>query len=281
VNREYLRCVPLSINSKHVPIDACFRLFSASLRPDLDKIIFLDCDLVVQKSLHTLWNLDINNHSMAVEIDPGVISLSDEWSKKITTLLGENYKYRNTGVAVFNLKKWRNDNSEQKFFDVMDRHKDIIVFPDQDSLNILFKDSVLDLPLGWNAMPLLNRKIQDDAFINPSIIHWAGPNKPWNNPDISYAEVFWYYAKMTPFYEILIQRLIRNHAYDISNQLSQYINVYSSSIKYKLIFKYYLNLVLSKLPICSLQDKYIENCREIANQRKHRIAILRKYNYES
>lgn len=48
---------------------ACYlRLLSPSLLPNLNKVLYLDCDLVVNGSLKELWNLDISNYSMAAFI---------------------------------------------------------------------------------------------------------------------------------------------------------------------------------------------------------------------
>ena len=49
-----------------------------------------------------------------------------------------------------------------------------------------------------------------EAVKEPKIIHFCGYPKPWNIPESDMAEYFWKYAKETPFYEIIIDRLIKN-----------------------------------------------------------------------
>ena len=41
----------------------------------------------------------------------------------------------------------------------------------------------------------------------PRIIHYAGFIKPWNDASCDLADIYWSYARQTPFYEILIQQL--------------------------------------------------------------------------
>ena len=40
-------------------------------------------------------------------------------------------------------------------------------------------------------------KAQED----PSILHYAGNEKPWKFPNMQYAEIFWSYFRNTPYYE--------------------------------------------------------------------------------
>ena len=55
-----------------------------------------------------------------------------------------------------------------------------------------------------------NRYILDayeKARKNPYIIHYAGWKKPWDVPEVEYAEEFWNEAKKTPYYELLLYRM--------------------------------------------------------------------------
>jgi lipopolysaccharide biosynthesis glycosyltransferase len=44
---------------------------------------------------------------------------------------------------------------------------------------------------------------------DPYIIHYAGGIKPWKEPFSELADVWWKYARRTPFYEMLIADLCR------------------------------------------------------------------------
>ena len=85
------------------------RLLLSSMLPNLDKVIYLDCDLVVCKDLKSLWETDVND--MAVAMAP------DLWYQDKGTLsrLGiDNGKYLNAGVIVMNLDYWRENDIRNK-----------------------------------------------------------------------------------------------------------------------------------------------------------------------
>ena len=64
----------------------------------------------------------------------------------------------------------------------------------------------------------------------PSIIHYAGPQKPWFFPEMDFGDEFWRYAKKTPWYEIMLYRMINN-----SSQIL-YQKEHPKEAKYKKIF---------------------------------------------
>ena len=53
------------------------------------------------------------------------------------------------------------------------------------------------------------------AHAAPKIIHYAGPDKPWQQPDSDYAEEFWHYARQSDYYEELMQRLAWQSAREV------------------------------------------------------------------
>lgn len=53
-----------------------------------------------------------------------------------------------------------------------------------------------------------------EAKKNPYIIHYAGFCKPWDEPTEEFGEVFWDYARRTPYYETLLYRMSKHIADD-------------------------------------------------------------------
>ena len=202
VNTSRLKNVPNS-SQAHIAFETNYRLLISSLKPEMEKCIFLDADLIVEKSLKELWNIDISDCYMAATRDQA--PMLRKWSDKFD--LPENYDYCNTGVMLINLKKWREDNIEEKLFKNLAKYADSLSYPDQDILNITLAAKVKYLDNFWNAMPVqdyINEQQKLEAFGAPAIIHWAGPEKPWLKPNADYADRFWYFARMTPFYEEMI-----------------------------------------------------------------------------
>lgn len=85
-----------------------------------------------------------------------------------------------------------------------------------------FKDDIKYLDMSWNyefehanirkqylieRLPLNIMTEYLNAKANPKIIHFAGDRKPWRYPDEEYAEIWWEYARKTPFYEEILKRM--------------------------------------------------------------------------
>ena len=52
---------------EHTYLDygAYIRLFLGECLKDIDKVLYLDCDVIVNDSLKELWNIDISNYALA------------------------------------------------------------------------------------------------------------------------------------------------------------------------------------------------------------------------
>ena len=212
----------------HITNETNYRFIISSLKPELDKCLFLDADLIVDKDITELYNINIDDFYMGAVADQFPLT-ENSWAKHLD--LEENYRYVNTGVILVNLKKWREENIEDKLFENVIKYSNLLQFPDQDTLNITLQDKVKNISHIYNAMPVQNYLVEQEkkeAFDNPVIIHWAGFMKPWVYSDANYSEYFWKYARMSPFYEDIIYKNILNEN-DI-NILQNEIN--SIKIKY-------------------------------------------------
>lgn len=88
------------------------RLVIDKLLPiEVEKVLYLDSDVIVRRDLSDLWNLDIKDNVLAMSIEPTV---DKERKSKIGL---ENYPYYNAGVMLMDLKKWRDTKACQRIFD--------------------------------------------------------------------------------------------------------------------------------------------------------------------
>lgn len=152
--------------------------------PDLinvDKLLYLDSDVVVNSSLKELWNTDIeDNYIAAVEDANG-----KKYAKRYGLKSGS--KFFNTGMMLLNCKKWREDNIPSRAVKISMEHTGTSFGYDQTVLNQLFDEKVKYLDLKWNLQycPLNVWATYDDraeykrAIENPFIIHYVGDYKPW------------------------------------------------------------------------------------------------------
>lgn len=113
------------------------RLFvSSDLPKDLERVIYLDCDIIVKQSIHELWNLDLHGKTIG--------ALMDAFSKYYRANIGleENDIMFNSGVMLINLDKWRKDRVEDRLLEYIRRKNGWIQQGDQGALNVvLSKDT--------------------------------------------------------------------------------------------------------------------------------------------
>ena len=172
----------------HLSLAAYLRLFMSTLIPEnIDKILYLDCDLIVTSSIKDLWETDINNVSVAA------VEESPPYDIDAPTALGYpvEYSYFNSGVMLVNLKAWREKNLLECCKKFIADNYDIIKLHDQDVLNALLYKERKFLSIKWNVMdfflftkPLIQTRRMNDlhtAIENPGIIHFTGKRKPWSH----------------------------------------------------------------------------------------------------
>lgn len=187
----------------HLSLAACYRYLVSELCPDVDKAIYLDCDLVVLGDLAELFREDLSGlYAAAVE---------DCVRQRHVRSLGLS-KYFNSGVLLLNLEKIRSDNLVPEFFRISTELSGKSKYLDQDVLNLAFKEKVLWLHPKWNAISPIFRKIPRgagplepliDACNTPSVVHFTGPDKPWRIPRSiaahPWSPAYFHYLKQTPF----------------------------------------------------------------------------------
>ena len=198
--------------SGHVSKAAYFRLALADIMPDdIEKVIYLDVDLLVYDDIKNLWQNDIKKYALAAVPDFGIMASNRLCRQKKEVIgLPKGKAYFNSGVLLINLKKWRQENYTKRILEIINENQ----FPhhDQDALNKLFMNNWLTLDLRWNIIPpvynlfpkvLFNkffRKQALEAKRNPAIIHYAGRYKPWEfTYHQGFNDMYYKYFKKTAF----------------------------------------------------------------------------------
>lgn len=164
-----------------------YRLLAAELLPDsVDKIIYLDADIIVTRSIREMWEIDIKKYALGV--------VQDIWApnQQVYDRLGlENDKnYFNSGSMLLNLKYWREHDLSIKYMTYIKDNFEKLWFNDQDTLNGVLFDQKLMLPVTYNFQVLFLKKSLFDemadeqkkdilATTNPLIMHYSASTKPW------------------------------------------------------------------------------------------------------
>lgn len=170
------------------------RLFVGSiLQDEIDKIIYLDCDIMVNDDLMPMWksNMEDNWVGGCQDCISGL-----KWAANLKT----DDVYINAGVLCMNLKKMRDDNVENKCIKYIKARNGKIFFNDQTVINDLMHKKIKIFPAkynvitpilinGYKAMRLKNDYTNyyseeeiNDAIRHPILLHFVGGNyvgRPW------------------------------------------------------------------------------------------------------
>lgn len=152
-------------------IGAMFRCSLPELLPDLNRIIYLDADLFVNRDIKELWDVDVREYYLAGVADEGV---AVHYHPRILNKYPEIKKesYFNLGVLYMNLKKLREFGNLKKLvvdFLIENPEADLL---DQDALNVLFHNKVLYLDGNWNQFVYLHRKDNVEK-LDKAVFHCA------------------------------------------------------------------------------------------------------------
>jgi lipopolysaccharide biosynthesis glycosyltransferase len=191
---------------------AYYRLFIPELLPlNLERAIYLDCDLVVKGDLEQLWQSDFQ--------DNYVLAVQDLWgpyvSSPITGLpyqelgISADSKYFNSGLLVINLQKWRADGMTTQAIDYLKQYFKYVRAQDQGVLNAVLANRWGQLDPRWNLTPAIidlfsswqdspfSQKIYNQLVNEPYIMHFATDRKPWNSRHTPFKDAFFDYVDMT------------------------------------------------------------------------------------
>lgn len=187
------------------PKEIYYRIFAARYLPDnIDRILYLDPDIIVNGSITQLYNLPLENYYFAAASHIGTLL------QKVNELrldMEPDAPYINSGVMLMNLKRLREEQRYEDVFEFIETHKNLLLLPDQDILSSLYGTKILTLdPFRYNMTERLFRQhapFEKDLTLtwvraNSVIIHYCGRNKPWKNN---------YHGQLNVFYDEALSRL--------------------------------------------------------------------------
>lgn len=175
--------------TSHISPATYYRLFLTSILPaDVRKVIYLDCDLIVNGDISAFWNTDISDVSLGC--------VEDMWSQMpgnyVRLQYDRKYSYFNAGVLLINLERLRANGFELRAKTYLKEHVGELEFYDQDLLNALLHDDRRFVALRWNVQDGFLRRRRtgrmsaegvaalEHELRTPVIIHYTGSKKPWH-----------------------------------------------------------------------------------------------------
>lgn len=206
LSEEMFQDAPIS---DRYPKEMYYRLFAAQYLPqELDRILYLDPDLVVINSLRSLYEIDFGDNLFAAASH--IESRTFKNFNRRRLHLSEQARYINSGVMMMNLSLLRTQQDPQQIYQFIEEHKNTLLLPDQDVVNALYADRTIFLDpliynLGEKYLRLKNLHLPKEEKLgidwvrqHTAIIHYYGRNKPWKEG---------YHGKLDVFYDFFIREL--------------------------------------------------------------------------
>lgn len=211
---EFKKLIPFEFNTSGYNPITLSRLFLCSYLPsDLERILYLDCDIIVNGSIKELETISFDGNLAAA-----VPELNMPVDKKALIGIQKEETYYNAGVLLVNLSLWHSLNVESLFIDYYRSMNGQLLYNDQDIINHCCKGRILTLSHTYNLSTNLFyfpryfvKKLQPaydtssaanySAILSaPAIIHYMGDERPWIAGNHNkYRKEYEYYLKRSPW----------------------------------------------------------------------------------
>ncbi len=171
----------LPLGNRHFSIEMYYRLLAQFLLPEeLDRVLWLDADIVVTKDLAPFYHQSFDGKLLCACQD------KSDGNAELTTIkeklgLPPEHPYFNSGVLLLNLAALRHETTQAQIAQAAKTLSDRLTYPDQDILNTLYQGRVKYLPWQiYNYQVLYERELDREVAENVAIYHYVGETKPWD-----------------------------------------------------------------------------------------------------
>ena len=208
-----------AINGSHIPITSYYRIELPSLLSKIDRVIYTDVEVLSFGDLTEMYNLELKNDIYLRGALGGIEFIDD------LKILGINStKFFNSEIILMNLKSMRMNGIENKTKNFINSHN---LDNYQTAMNALCYNNWEILPLKYAVFSfneyedlvkfyrnqdkrlMYNETELKQGFYEPTLLHYIGSIKPWNKSYYSQnktkGDYWWYYAKLSGFYDEILQ----------------------------------------------------------------------------
>ncbi|GEC33567.1 hypothetical protein N181_25235 [Sinorhizobium fredii USDA 205] len=196
--------------SEGISIATYYRLLMHKLLPaDARKVLYLDSDLIIRKSIDELFSVPFDGALFAGVED----TISRTYNAKFG--LAESAKHVNAGVLLVNVDLMRAIGFSELVERYLESNRYRLVLGDQQILTELFFGSIKYVPVKWNVHGsmfktdwvekvagvenYMNQGEATAAISDPAIIHYTLKRKPWMSLEHARAEEWFVYLALTPY----------------------------------------------------------------------------------
>lgn len=214
--------MPPEIRAIPIPVRPSVSMWLRTIAPDVieggdERILYLDCDTVVDRRLDAIAGLDMGGCVLAA-VEDFAKQKHAGWNERLGLPL--DTPYFNSGVLVFDHARWRDEGWSKRVIDIARAIPEKLVRVDQDALNIAAAQGGgwCRLDPSYNAHASSARTKRGgvpEVFEGAHVIHYVGRRKP-TDADCTHAakDVFLRYRKMTPFGELPLRGVVERELHN-------------------------------------------------------------------
>jgi lipopolysaccharide biosynthesis glycosyltransferase len=148
-----------------------------------DKLLYIDSDISVHAPVDAIFRLDTGEAPLAAAPAGRLFfnAATREKSQAHFKALGMTAPYRffNSGVLLIDVKKWNRENLDERALAFIRRDPELCFLLDEHALNAILDGRFAPLSPIWNTRMFTWRSPLVRAMLDPVLIHYDGPNKPW------------------------------------------------------------------------------------------------------
>ena len=167
----------LRTTDRFPPIVYTRLLLDKFLPVEIERIIYLDCDVMVCQPIELLYDTDMGEKPIAAAFDPFHLAITkgrDIRSRQ--TVIDTGNRYFNSGVLLINRARYAAVDLPGKIRAMAESGLLRDVFFDQELLNLVFLNNWQ--PLSWRFNVLMPKPVHES--MHPIILHYTGSRHPWN-----------------------------------------------------------------------------------------------------
>ena len=170
-----------TFSNRITPIAIARIMLPEILPKDIDKVLYLDGDMLVTADIKPMYETDLGNYYVGMVKNINDMQYPMHIFKK---------GYFNSGLILMNLPKWRTDKISEKMVEFLQNNmndfiynkkseKPAFLYPDQDLINIVLEGKIKKIDDKWNNQTLRKSVLNEST---EGIYHYIASIKPWHFP---------------------------------------------------------------------------------------------------
>lgn len=215
--------------TEEISIETYYRLAIPELMAAYDKVLYLDVDLVADRDVADLFDIDVEGCCLAGTRDVDVCGqIKTDYQGMATHLkevlkMASPFDYLQAGVVLFNARELRKSFPGMALIRIALSRK--WRYQDQDVMNYACQGRIKFIDPRWNVLMNWRNYANGESRIgltmshaprriflaylesrkSPWVFHYAGYQKPWKCGNCDFAFHFWKYARLSAYYPEILQ----------------------------------------------------------------------------